>query len=337
MLWSVSPTGECCCPAGSLHRRIRDCAVGAPRDCGSGAGKHPWVLEGPGKAKGYVRGVEDADPTPGDAIRRWGPLGGARRWGVTLGDVLVIDIDSEQALQAVMRFGKHLPADKVMGVARTPRGLHIYVDAPGWTQRSLNWAMREWLDDWHGTDASKISRRGLLVDVRTGPNRYVVWPGQSRDRRWITVGELLRAWPVRNHMPAGRMVPSGELAPWNRPMDDELRAKIKGLERDAPVADPVVVDHLGLGGVTSKEVALSDLRRWCNYLASMPSDSGRNNKLNQIAYFQGARAITAGAPESDVRQQLTIAAQRCRMNEREIDPTISSGLSSGLQKLTRVS
>lgn len=333
MLWSVSPTGECCCPEGSVHRRINDRSGGSTRDCGNGAGKHPWSLDG----RGYVHGVEDADESPAAAIKRWGPLGGARRWGVTLGDVLVIDIDSERALQSVQRFGKHLPHEKVMGVAKTPRGLHIYVDAPGWTQRSLNWAMRQWLDDWHGTDVSKVSRRGFLVDVRTGPNRYVVWPGQSRDRRWMALGELLRAWPVKNHMPAHRLVESGELAPWNRPMDDELRAKIRGLERDAPVADPVVADHLGLGGVTSRTVAENDLRRWSTYLASMPADSGRNNKLNQIAYYQGARAITAGVPEPVVRQRLTIAAQRCGMMDREIEPTITSGLSSGLQKLTRVS
>lgn len=339
MLWAISPTGECCCPAGAVHRRIRDVAVARPSDCGNGAGKHPWVLESAtGKRMGYVRGVVDSDDTPAAAIAKWGPLGGARRWGVTLGDVVVIDIDSVQALQSFQRLGKHLPVEKIMGIARTPRGAHIYVDAPGWTQRSLYWAMREWLDDWHATDPGKTSRRGLLLDVRTGASRYVVWPGASRDRRWMSLGEVLRMWRTGyERIPAHRLVADGALAPWNRSMDAELRARIERMERDAPVADPVVVDHLGLGGVTSQSVTKNELVRWCKYLSSMPQDSGRNNTLNRISFFQGARAVGAGVPETEVRQLLSTAAQRSGMMDREIDPTISSGLTSGLQKLSQVS
>src|SRR6478735_9960665 len=184
MLWGVSPTGECSCPLGSTRRQERaGQSTGTTQDCGgSGSGKHPW-MDGD---RGYVHGVDNADESQAAAIEKWGPVHGSRRWGVTLADTIVLDLDSPAAELAFTRLSMHLPLEKILGVARTPRGWHIYVDAPGWNQRALNLYMRKWLGDWHGTDAGKITRRGLLLDVRTGANRYVVWPDASGEanRRW---------------------------------------------------------------------------------------------------------------------------------------------------------
>ena len=333
MLWGVSPNGECSCPLGSTRRQVRSGqSTVITQDCGgTGAGKHPW-MDGD---RGYVHGVENADASQDEAIAKWGPVNGSRRWGVTLSDTIVLDLDSPVAELAFTRLAKHLPLEKIMGVARTPRGWHIYVDAPGWNQRALNVYMKRWLEDWHGTDANKITRRGLLLDVRTGANRYVVWPEGSGEanRRWASAGEVRDMVSYRRYgMRPSRLISDGAAAPWNLPMTSELAAEIERIGSYTPRPDGITPSGKVQGGM---DYAAKELTRWCGKLAAMRPDSGRNNMLNQIAFYAGTRAIAAGMPENKVRGALEKAALTCGMRESEIAATISSGLSSGLATVTR--
>lgn len=330
MLWSLSPTGECCCPLGSTHRALHDVATGQTLDCGSGPGKHPWWYEDGGRVYGYRNGVTDADDTRAQAVGKWGPAEGSRRWGVVLRDCILLDLDTPRALQSFRRLCMHIPDDKIMGVARTVRGWHVYLDAPGWNQRALNSCMKSWLGDWHGTDTGKISRRGFLMDVRTGDNRYAVWP--DVDRRWVTADEFRTEliW-AGMRIPEHRLVPYGNRAPWNMPMTEKLAALIATFKDTAPKIDIV----RNRDGAVNVSYAMRELKRWCSKLAGMPPDSGRNNMLNQISFYAGARAIAAGRPEDLVRQQLRDAALRSGMHAGEIDQTISSGLNAGLDQINR--
>lgn len=328
MLWSVSPTGECCCPRGSSRRQERGFyALGTTTHCGgSGPGKHPWS-DG---QRGYVHGALDADESPEAAIAKWGPLGGARRWAVTLGNVMVIDLDGPQAVLSFARLCHHVPDDKILGVAKTPRGWHVYLDCPGWNQRALNQKMKAWLGDWHGTDRTKISRSGLLLDIRTGPTRYVVWPEDSGQpqRRWARADEIRTALIWRRHgMRPSLIVPDGSKAPWNLPVTPELTAEIEQAATYAPRPDGITETGHVRGGMT---YATQELTRWCGKLAQMPPDSGRNSMLNKIAYFAGTRAIKAGMSREEVVGKLRRAALRSGLSSGEIDVTINSGLSSGL-------
>jgi hypothetical protein len=279
--------------------------------------------------RGYVHGVDNADESQAAAIEKWGPVHGSRRWGVTLADTIVLDLDSPAAELAFTRLSMHLPLEKILGVARTPRGWHIYVDAPGWNQRALNLYMRKWLGDWHGTDAGKITRRGLLLDVRTGANRYVVWPDASGEanRRWATAGEVrdMVSWH-RYRMRPSRLVANGAAAPWNLVVTGALAEDVAKIGSYTPKPDGVTTSGKVTGGT---DYAAKELTRWCGVLAAMSPDSGRNNMLNRTAYFAGTRAILAGIPESKVRNALEVAARRCGMRDAEILATINSGLTSG--------
>ena len=332
MLWGISPTGECCCGRGSTRRQDRGYfALGTTTNCvGSGPGKHPWT-DG---ARGYEHGAQDADPSQAAAIERWGRPGGNRRWAVTLGDVVVIDLDGPQAVRSFVRMCQHIPDEKIMGAARTPRGWHIYLDAPGWNQRALNQYMRAWLGDWHGTDRTKISRTGLLLDVRTGANRYVVWPDESGEpgRRWAGAGEIreILSW-AKVGMPDRCLVPDGAAAPWNLELTGELLAEIARAGAYVPRPDGVTADGQVRGGV---DYAARELQRWCGKLETMPPDTGRNSMLNKISYFAGTRAIKAGMTEQQVRTRLRTAALRSGLNENETDATITSGLVSGLASVS---
>lgn len=280
--------------------------------------------------RGYVHGVENADVAQAAAISKWGPISGSRRWGVTLSDTIVIDVDSPVAELAFTRLSMHLPLEKILGVARTPRGWHIYVDAPGWNQRALNVYMKRWLGDWHGTDASKITRRGLLLDVRTGANRYVVWPEQSGEanRRWASAGEVRDMVSYRRYrMQPGRLIADGSAAPWNLTVSGDLAAEVDRIGSYTPRPDGVTASGKVQGGM---DYAVKELTRWCGNLAAMSPDSGRNNMLNKIAYYAGSRAVAAGVPEVKVRAALTKAALASGMHEAEVNGTINSGLASGM-------
>lgn len=272
----------------------------------------------------------DADESQAAAIEKWGPLGGSRRWAVTLADAMVIDLDGPQAVLSFVRLAKHVPDDKILGIARTPRGWHIYLDCPGWNQRALNQKMKAWLGDWHGTDHTKISRGGLLLDIRTGPTRYVVWPEASGEpwRRWARADEIRETLTWRRAgMRPSLLVPDGAAAPWNLPVTPELSAEIERAGQNAPRPDGITATGQVQGGIS---YATKELIRWCGKLEQMPRNSGRNNMLNKITFFAGTRAIKAGMSREEVTSKLRRSALRSGLQSAEIDVTINSGLSSGL-------
>lgn len=330
MLWSISPTGECCCPKGSRHRAPGDKAIGWTTDCSQSPGKHPWSVWRDSVQVGYVHGSKDADKSQAAAIEKYGPLGGLRRWGITLKDIVLVDLDNERAIRDFRRIIMHIPASKFLGIARTPRGWHVYLDCPGFTQRSLNLFLRRWLDDWDGTDEAKVSRRGYLLDFRTGENRYAVWP--AGDRYWASPRELFTDMArVAGQIPAHRLKVDGSAAPWNLVRTPELEKEIEAV--NAAASRITVVKNAD--GSIHQGHAVSELSRWCRQLAAMGPDSGRNSMLNKIAFFAGSRAIRAGIPEQTVRDRLEQAAIRCGMQPSEIEPTINSGLRSGTAKLAQ--
>lgn len=321
-VWGIGLQGECLCPRGSIH--LMDEHAGAYsrfQDCSSAPGKHPWSAVQDGQPIGFRHGVTDAVPYP-RLLSQFGAAGGTRRLAMSLQDVVMLDIDSTEALQSFYRIRKHVPPSKMLGLAKTPRGFHIYLQCPGWTQKAITLYMRNWLGTnlWHPVDGKKISRRGLVLDVRTGPNRYTVWP-ESRDRHWASAVEFRSALDFAgNGMPRDRMVTDGSLAPWNLEMTPELRGSI------ARAGEDRVPQVRVSGGVAE---TWNELDRWCSVLESKEPESGRNNTLNHVAYFQGSDAIAAGHPEQVVRARLMKAA--AASNTPGAAATITSGLTSGLR------
>jgi hypothetical protein len=321
-VWGIGLQGECLCPRGATH--LMDEHAGAYsrfHDCSSAPGKHPWFIWQNNAPYGFRHGVSDALPYP-QLLAEYGPPGGARRLAMSLQDVVLIDIDSLDALQAFYRIRKHVPPSRMLGLAKTPRGWHIYLAAPQWSQKAISLYMRNWLGPnlWHPTDLRKISRRGMVLDVRTGANRYTVWP-ESRDRRWASAAEFRAALEFAgNGMPADRMVEDGSLAPWNLEMTPELRGSIsKAGEDRAP--------QVRLSGGVAE--TWNELERRCRVLEGMEPESGRNNTLNQVAYFAGADAVASGHSEQLVRDRLLTAA--AASNTPGAAATITSGLTSGLR------
>lgn len=246
---------------------------------------------------------------------------------MTLQDVVMLDIDSPAALRAFYRIRKHVSPDKVIGIAQTPRGYHLYLSCPGWTQKAVTLAMQQWLGKgmWDGQDAAKVSVRGMVLDVRTGGKRYTVWPGEgSRDRKWITRQQFLYALNnVGRGMPTSFMQQNGDLAPWNLEMNDDLREAIARAGQDTIPRPTLRLD----GSEADRSLAWSELERWARMIEKMDPESGRNNKLNQTAYYAGADAIKAGFSEDAVRERLLTAAQIS--NTPGAEATITSGLTSG--------
>lgn len=322
--WNVGPHSECTCPRGSFHRQGPDDAAYAGNlNCGANPGKHPWKVFRNGESVGFSHGSQDALPLQ-ELLEKYGSPGGRRRFALCLQDIAMIDIDSPASLQAFYRIWRHVPKDKILGVAKTPRGWHVYVQCPEWSQKAISVQMRAWLGDWHGTDSSKVSRRGMVLDVRTGEYRYTIWPGpESRDRHWASLAEFSSSVRFAGRgMPTHRVVQDGSEAPWNLVMDDDLRERIKLVGADKIVRP----DAQPLGDA---QETWAELERWAGILEKREPKTGRNSLLNQIAYYSGADAISAGHTEDRVRARLMQAAIVCGTHGAEA--TITSGLTSGLR------
>jgi hypothetical protein len=65
----------------------------------------------------------------------------------------------------------------------------------------------------------------------------------------------------------------------------------------------------------------------------MPEGSGRNNRLNQIAYYSGAKCVMAGHSLETVRARLCQVGEE--VGTHGVAATVASGLSSGLATLKK--
>jgi len=325
LVWNRGPDGECCCWRGS----VRGDGWGAAGSC-QRPGKHPWITRVDGELYGFVHGAADA-LTWDALVDLYGPPGGARQLAVVLDGLLLIDIDGPRALRDFARVSYTVPKEKILGVSTSPRGFHVWLDQGGWDQKSLNTWLAQWLGKaggWHNTDAEKAGRRGLLLDVRTGVNRYAVWPGEDAlgQRRWLSrreFGEVLRGQLVG--MPAWRMV-GGEGAPWAvDTREPGMAAWIEGHRGGAEID----LQGWQLDGSDSEmDVAWAEMERWLARLEGMGAGSGRNNRLNQIAYYSGAKAVAAGHSLEAVRARLVEVGES--VGTHGVEATVASGLNSGL-------
>lgn len=331
MVWNRDPFGECCCWRGT----VRVDGIAGAGSC-SRPGKHPWVTRVDGEPYGFVHGASDALEWI-EVADRYGPVGGARQLAVVLDDLLVVDIDGERALRDFARMASTVPTEKILGVSTSPRGFHVWLDVPGWDQKSLNLWLAQWLaplGGWHGTDEGRAGRRGFLVDVRTGGNRFAVWPGSDAagQRRWLdraAFGQLLGR--VLAGMPAWRGVgaEAGAQAPWRVDTRDSWLAGWIEAHRGGTAID---VEGYSFEGTASEmDSSWAELERWLGRLERMPAGSGRNNRLNAISYYSGAKAVMAGHPLELVKARLVAAGEG--VGTHGVAATVVSGLHSGLATL----
>jgi hypothetical protein len=332
LVWNRDGLGECCCWRGT----VRADGVAGAGSC-QRPGKHPWVTRVDGELYGFVHGAADALSWE-DVADRYGPAGGARQLAVVLDDLLVVDLDGERAVRDFARMSFTVPRERVLGVSTTPRGFHVWLDVPGWNQKALNLWMAQWLSGqggWDPTDGRRAGRRGFLVDVRTGANRYVVWPGGDPVRRWLSrreFGRVLQQQLVG--MPAWRMADGSAgsaRAPWAVDTADPWLAGWIGEHRGGSEID--VSGWQFDGSDTEMEAAWAEMERWLARLESMPEGSGRNNRLNQIAYYSGAKAVMAGHSLETVRARLCQVGEE--VGTHGVAATVASGLSSGLATLKK--
>jgi hypothetical protein len=332
LVWGRDPLGECCCWRGTVRT-----GQGARAGNCTNPGKHPWVIRVDGQLYGFEHGAADALDWV-DLADRYGPPGGSRQLAVVLDGLIVVDLDSERAVRDFSRVAHTVPGERILGVSSTPRGFHVWLDAPGWNQKALNQWMAQWLapwGGWSGTDERKAGRRGFLLDVRTGANRYVVWPGQDAagERRWVSrrdFGQVIRRY--REGMPGWRLVSHGDKrdgghAPWAVDTRDHWLAGWIAEHRGGTELD---LDGLDLQG-SDRELELTwrELERWLGRLEQMAAGSGRNNALNQISYYSGGRCVAAGHSVESVRQKLIEAGEG--VGTHGVRDTVNSGLNAGVK------
>lgn len=69
----------------------------------------------------------------------------------------------------------------------------------------------------------------------------------------------------------------------------------------------------------------------CGRLA-MAQEGRRNETLNEVAFRVGQLVASGHLSEGDATNEVRRAARRCGLDDREVRPTLASGLSSGLKK-----
>jgi hypothetical protein len=332
LVWNRDGLGECCCWRGT----VRADGVAGVGSC-QRPGKHPWVVRVDGELYGFVHGAADALEWE-ELQDTYGPSGGARQLAVTLDGLIVVDIDGPRALRDFARMAHTVPKGKILGVSTSPRGYHVWLDCPGWNQKALNQWMSQWLSGvgfaWSGTDVKAAGRRGLMVDVRTGVNRYAVWPGSSAQRRWLKLGEFGReiGRQLTGVLP-GWIVPqaAGDQAPWAVDTGD---AWLAGWIAERHSGAEIDVEGYSFQGVEAEmDSAWAEMERGLQRLERMGPGQGRNNALNRAAYYGGAKAVMAGHPLEVVRARLIEVGEQ--VGTHGVAATVASGLRSGLDTLKK--
>lgn len=337
LVWNRDQFGECCCWRGT----VRSDGVGVRGSC-QRPGKHPWVTRVDGEIYGFAHGAADAVEY-GAVMDLYGPAGGARQLAVVLDDLLVIDIDGPRALLDFARVAGTVPKDRLLAVSTTPRGFHVWLDVPGWNQKAVNAWLADWLGPaggWDATDGKKAGRRGFLLDVRTGENRYVVWPGSDPARRWMGLGEFGRkVGALRRDIPDWRKVTGAAAfkAPWSVDMHgtEADLAWLKGwIDQHSGGSGEISMEGLEFSGSDDElDLTWSEMERWLARLERMGPGTGRNNALNQVAYFSGARCIAAGHSREAVRNRLMDVGES--VGTHGVRATVESGLSAGMVRLRK--
>lgn len=318
-------TGDCLCPRGSWHLTGEHGeSYGGSGSCGN-PGKHPWWIRRGADVKGFRHGVKDALPYA-ELLAQYGPAGGLRRLAMNLSGIMMLDIDNPRALQTFWRIRAHVPKQKLLGIAKTPRGWHLYLQCdPVWNQKALAAQMRSWLGDGYAAvDAGKIPLQGFLLDVRTGEGRYAVWP--TGDRHWASAAQFRSALNFAGlGMPSWWVVQDGSAAPWNIELTEQVRAEIvRAGVNSFTNHTPLAFD----GTENDRVLAWTELERWSTLIRNMRPESGRNNTLNQTAFYAGADAIAAGHSYQAVADHLLAASRASQTPGARA--TIASGLTSGL-------
>lgn len=345
-VWQLDHLGECVCPLGAARTVQSWTSVARPGQCPR-PGKHPWVLvDGRDETvrDGYPRGVADASEDLSVVLGQ-DPQDVRSRLAVVPGSsVMVADLDSPTAVRLWARLvaGGHVGRDQVMGVAQTPRGYHVWLAcrAGGWSARMSKRWLRRWLAGVPGAGA---------LDLRTGERSYLVWPGDggvwaADSRHWLTRNEYraVLAGGSRAAVDAARKWAVAGDPAWGPPW----AADPETVTRQVPVLGPGLSDQIelpGLGVGGGSEVAgdmgreqmlgraWRSLRQALGRLREMGEDSGRNNRLNAVAYYRASVVIVLGADRAVVEHELEDAARACRCPGARA--TIRSGLDSGLAQL----
>jgi hypothetical protein len=129
-------------------------------------------------------------------------------------------------------------------------------------------------------------------------------------------------------MPAWRVVGEGAgvRAPWAVDTADEWLAS--WIKDHSGGSDIDLAGWRLDGSDTEMEAAWSEMERWLSRLEGMAAGEGRNNRLNQIAYFSGAKAVAAGHSLEVVRARLIEVGES--VGTHGVAATVASGLRSGL-------
>ena len=325
LTWKVDVLGDCCCLLGKRR--------GGGKGVCARPGKHPWKRVVDGESDGFTHGALDAVDTIADLVK-WRTAGN-RLSAVPGKSVMVVDLDSRQALMTWARIegGGWVPDENRLGVAKSPRGYHVWLrmDSGDWTQAAaLEW-MRLWLKG-HWTTGGL---RGL--DLRCGERSYVVWPeedGGMDGRWWLSDGKWAEV--LGSVVVPGTEIPEKEHdwgPPWliDRYDDDQgLEPEYLRVLRDTAYsaqahADDRIEVIRGLG----LEWAALRMEQSLEKFRAMAPGSGRNNRLNQIAFFQGSALITLGADWQMVETKLVDAAKLT--GTHGIVATVKSGLRAGVR------
>jgi hypothetical protein len=156
------------------------------------------------------------------------------------------------------------------------------------------------IDQELGNTANKL---GQWIDTR-GEGGYVVAPGSNHisgdTYEWI------------NDVP---------IAPLPAHLLEKLQPKVEPRSPRGPI-------HASFGDTPYGMKALNDE---CNDLAHTPN-GGRNHQLNRAAYLMGQLVAGGELTQSTVESELTDAALRSGLSERETEKTLRSGLDAGMRE-----
>jgi hypothetical protein len=350
-VWGLDALGECMCLIGSRRYRGVDNygAVGGAGRCAR-PGKHPWHIEVDGEPRGFRHGAlqaVDRDTTAG--AQALAESGAGTRLAAVPGDrVIVLDLDGPRAFATFVRLAP-FTWDCMIGACRTPRGYHVWLKTAvdGWSSRAAKTWLAMWLAGQRGIGADGLG--GL--DVRSGDRSYVVWPGDSgeRGRRWLSQGEwaavVARAWAG----PAWDLTwtePGQWGPPWlagagvgpHAAMDEkDLMRTVRmtqasgGRGAGKSSADDAE-DRIEIITAMGQDWAGERLALALERFAQMDAGAGRNNRLNQICFYQGATAVWLGCGGfEEIKGRLVDAGKA--VGTHGVEATVRSGLGAGLARL----